>query len=136
MTGKRNWAFFTGDELYISPSYAVRQNLCCNKPKRHIVLDATNRGQTGNLPTPSSCWSSPTIANGNLYVGCNDWNLYCFSNGTSYAASIPSQNSTSISILAVVIACSYDRDHRGYRRWLLNLETSYKVEKILEIFKN
>jgi hypothetical protein len=31
--------------------------------------------------TPSSSWSSPAIANGMLYIGCNDWNIYCFTEG-------------------------------------------------------
>ena len=49
--------------------------------ERHIfVLDATNNGTIiANFTTASSSWSSPTIANDRLYVGCNDWNIYCLS---------------------------------------------------------
>jgi hypothetical protein len=28
--------------------------------------------------TPSASWSSPTPSNGRLYIGNNDWNIYCF----------------------------------------------------------
>ena len=105
MTGASIWSFFTGDELYIAPSYADGKIYVVTSQRDIFVLDATNKGaKLATYTTPSSSWSSPTIANGRLYIGCNDWNVYCFSNGTSYEASIPSQNSTSISILAIVIA--------------------------------
>ena len=59
--------------------------------ERHIfVLDTTQGGKkiaTGT--TPSSSWSSPTIADGMLYIGCNDWNIYCFSEGISTQGSTP-----------------------------------------------
>ena len=70
-----------------------------------FILNANNKWtKLATFTTSSSNWSSHTIANGRLYIGCNDWNLYCISNGTSFEASIPSQNITSISILEVVIA--------------------------------
>jgi outer membrane protein assembly factor BamB len=92
ITGKRNWNFFTGDELYISPSYADGKIYVVTSQKDIFVLDATHNGaKLATYTTPSSCWSSPTIANGNLYVGCNDWNLYCFSN---YYTNQPSSSPT------------------------------------------
>jgi outer membrane protein assembly factor BamB len=33
--------------------------------------------------------SAPSVYNGNLYVGCNDWNLYCFGDARVMAASAP-----------------------------------------------
>jgi len=95
MTGKRNWAFFTGDELYISPSYADGKIYVVTSQKDIFVLDANHNGaKLATYQTPSSCWSSPTIANGNLYVGCNDWNLYCFSNAVNTPPS-PTPSATS-----------------------------------------
>ncbi len=95
MTGKRNWAFFTGDELYISPSYADGKIYVVTSQKDIFVLDANHNGaKLATYQTPSSCWSSPTIANGNLYVGCNDWNLYCFSNAVNTQPS-PTPSATS-----------------------------------------
>jgi outer membrane protein assembly factor BamB len=81
LTGERLWNSFTGDELYISPSYADGKIYVVTSQKDIFIIDANNKGaKLATYITPSSCWSSPTIANGNLYVGCNDWNLYCFSN--------------------------------------------------------
>ena len=55
---------------------------------------ATNGTKIASYTTPSSSWSSPTIANGMLYVGCNDWDVYCFSNNVTNEVSTPSQVST------------------------------------------
>jgi outer membrane protein assembly factor BamB len=115
MTGRRNWAFFTGDELYISPSYADGKIYVVTSQKDIFILDANNSGaKLATYKTPSSCWSSPTIANGNLYVGCNDWNLYCFSNSpaqlTTISSPTPKPTTSPISggylsiVLAVIIA--------------------------------
>ena len=52
--------------------------------QRHIfVLDVNNKGDIiATATTLSSSWSSPTIANNRLYIGCNDWNVYCFKENT------------------------------------------------------
>ena len=61
-----------------------------------FILDTQNKGaKLATYTTPSSSWSSPTIANGRLYIGCNDWNLYCFSNVDNYISK-PSPSSTLI----------------------------------------
>ena len=58
--------------------------------QRHIfILDANNNGaKLASYTTPSSSWSSPTIANGRLYIGNNDWNVYCFANHITNQASV------------------------------------------------
>jgi outer membrane protein assembly factor BamB len=79
--GNLIWSTFTGDELYTSPSYADGKIYLATSQRDIFILDTANNGvkiATGILP--SSSWSSPTIANGRLYVGCNDWNVYSFSN--------------------------------------------------------
>jgi len=80
-TGNTLWSFYTGDETYVSPSYADGK-IYISTSERHIfILDANNKGaKIANATTPSSSWSSPTIANGRLYIGCNDWNIYCYTN--------------------------------------------------------
>jgi outer membrane protein assembly factor BamB len=105
------WSFFTGDELYVSLSYADGKIYVVTSQRHIYILDAANNGtKIATYTTPSSSWSSPTIANENLYVGCNDWNVYCFSNNVTNEVSAPSPVSTSSpnvisgSILTAVIA--------------------------------
>lgn len=79
--GHTNWSFFTGDELYSSPSYADGKIYMMTSQRHIFVLDANNNGaKLANYTTPSGSWSSPTIANGRLYIGNHDWNVYCFTN--------------------------------------------------------
>jgi outer membrane protein assembly factor BamB len=95
-TGETIWSYFTGDELTVSPSYADGKVYMVTSQRHIFVLDATNSGkELANYTTPSSSWSTPTIANGMLYVGCNDWNVYCFaaSHTTTTAPSTPSGSS-------------------------------------------
>ena len=78
-TGKTNWSFFTGDELYSSPSYADGKIYMMTSQRHIFVLNANNNGtKLAAYTTPSGSWSSPTIANGRLYIGNHDWNVYCF----------------------------------------------------------
>ena len=80
------WSFFTGDELYIAPTYANGLIYDVTSERHIFILNASNKGtELDKVTTPSSSWSSPTIANGELYIGCNDWNLYC------YTSAVPGQ---------------------------------------------
>jgi len=95
--GHAFWSFFTGDELYISPTYADGKIYDVTSQRDVYILNANNNGaKIAAYTTPSSSWSSPTIANGMLYVGCNDWNVYCFSNDITNqtSTSTPSHNVT------------------------------------------
>jgi outer membrane protein assembly factor BamB len=105
--GHTIWSFFTGDELYIAPSYADGKIYDVTSERHIFVLDATNNGaKLATVTTPSSSWSSPTIANGRLYIGCNDWNVYCYSGyiGSTASPSTPSHNVLSSSYLTAVLA--------------------------------
>lgn len=93
--GHTLWSAYTGDELYVSPSYADGKIYVVTSQRHIYILSAEDNGaKIATYTTPSSSWSSPTIAYGNLYVGCNDWNLYCFSNNVINTTSTPSQVST------------------------------------------
>ncbi len=82
--GQVIWSFYTGDELYVSPSYADGKIYIVTSQRHIYILDANNKGaKLAGYTTPSSSWSSPTIANGRLYIGCNDWNVYSFANSPS-----------------------------------------------------
>jgi len=91
-SGHTIWSFFTGDELYDSPSYADGKIYVVTSERHIFILNAMDNGaELGNYTTPSSSWSSPTIANGMLYLGCNNWDVYCFS---GYLGSPPSPSSS------------------------------------------
>jgi outer membrane protein assembly factor BamB len=73
------WSKYAGDELYVSPSVAGGKAYMATSQRHVFVLDITRNGTIiANVTLPSSTWSSPTIANNRLYIGCNDWYVYCF----------------------------------------------------------
>jgi outer membrane protein assembly factor BamB len=86
-TGSAIWSKYTGDELYVSPSYADGKVYMVTSQRNIFVLDVTNKGNIiANASTLSSSWSSPTIANNRLFIGCNDWNVYSFKEDTPTAS--------------------------------------------------
>ncbi len=105
--GNMLWSTFTGDELYTSPSYADGKIYLATSQRDVFILDtATNGTKIATAVLPSSSWSSLSIANGRLYIGCNDWNVYCFTNQITNQASTstaPSDNSSFRSLLLVLI---------------------------------
>ena len=106
LNGQTIWSFFTGDELYISPSYADGKIYLTTSQRHIFILDATNNGtKLASATTPSSSWSSPTISNGRLYVGNHDWNIYSYTNYVTYEESPPQviQNIPIEYIYAIVI---------------------------------
>ena len=69
------------------------------------MLDANDNGtKLANYTTPSGSWSSPTIANGRLYIGNHDWNVYCFANTITAATNSSAGNNLSSPSSLVVIA--------------------------------
>ena len=107
--GHTIWSTFTGDELYVSPSYADGKIYVATSQRDIFILDTTNNGtKIATATMPSSSWSSPTIANGRLYIGCNDWNVYCFSNSVTNEASPPTPSNNiqleSMTLIAIIVA--------------------------------
>ncbi len=93
------WTKYTGDELYVSPSYADGKAYMVTSQRNIFILDTTSNGtKIAAATTPSSSWSSPTIANNRLYIGCNDWVVYCFAENI---IGQPSPTSNSMSDLIV-----------------------------------
>ncbi|MEM2098276.1 MAG: PQQ-binding-like beta-propeller repeat protein [Candidatus Bathyarchaeia archaeon] len=76
-TGQMLRSFFTGDELYVSPSYSDGKIYVVTSQRHIYILNATDGEKMACYTTPSSSWSSPAIYAGRLYVGNNDWNVYC-----------------------------------------------------------
>jgi outer membrane protein assembly factor BamB len=107
-TGKENWSAFTGDELYTSLSYADGKLYLMTSQRHIFILDAANNGtKLASVELPSASWSSPSIANGRLYIGCNDWNVYCFEDNiitTSQTNPTPTPtNNIAIPLIAFII---------------------------------
>ena len=66
-TGKVVWSFYTGDELYVAPTYADGKVYDVTSQRHIFVLDATNNGEKlETMNMPSSSWSSPN--NSKQYV--------------------------------------------------------------------
>lgn len=103
------WSKYTGDELYVSPSYADGKAYMATSQRHIFVLDTTRNGTIlANVTLPSSTWSSPTIANNRLYIGCNDWYVYCFeetinTQPSANNSSTDTQEMPSIPVIALAI---------------------------------
>ena len=94
-TGKVVWSFYTGDELYVAPTYADGKVYDVTSQRHIFILDADNGGaKLETMEMPSSSWSAPTIANNMLYIGCNDWNLYAFRENVTIQATMQTSAST------------------------------------------
>lgn len=76
-TGKKIWNTFTGDEYYVSPSYADGKIYIVTSERNIFIFDATTGEKLDRYILPSASWSSPTPYGGRLYIGSKDWNLYC-----------------------------------------------------------
>ncbi|TRO49613.1 hypothetical protein E2P47_01095, partial [Candidatus Bathyarchaeota archaeon] len=77
-TGSTIWSTYLGYELYVSPTYSDEKLYVVTDQRSVHVLNATNGEQLSIFHTGSNSWSSPTIYEGRVYVGNNDWNVYCF----------------------------------------------------------
>ena len=117
-TGQTIRTFFTGDELYLSPSYSDGKIYIVTSERNIYVFNATSGEKISSFTTPSSSWSSPALYGGRLYVGNNDWNVYCFSatiTNEPVAVEPPDTTQTDsiyaiiaiIAVLAVVVFVGY-----------------------------
>ncbi|XHH10519.1 MAG: PQQ-binding-like beta-propeller repeat protein [Candidatus Bathyarchaeia archaeon] len=76
-TGQKIWNTFTGDEYYVSPSYADGKIYIVTSERNIFIFDAVTGEKLDRYILPSASWSSPTLYDGMLYIGSKDWNLYC-----------------------------------------------------------
>lgn len=79
-TGFAVWSTYLGEELYVSPSYADGKVYVVTDQRSVYVLNATDGAKLSVFTTDSNSWSSATIYEGMVYVGSNDWNVYCLAN--------------------------------------------------------
>ena len=75
--GHTIWTIFSGDEFYVSPSYANDKLYIVTSERNLFIFSAINGEKLARFILPSASWSSPTPYGGRLYIGDNDWNLYC-----------------------------------------------------------
>jgi outer membrane protein assembly factor BamB len=75
--GDTVWTIFTGDEWYVSPSYADDKLYIVTSERNIFIFSAIDGEKLDRFILPSASWSSPTPYGGRLYIGVNDWNLYC-----------------------------------------------------------
>lgn len=74
---KTIWTTFTGDEFYVAPSYADGKLYVMTSERNIFIFSAIDGTKLAWFMMPAASWSSPTPCGGRLYVGANDWNLYC-----------------------------------------------------------
>jgi outer membrane protein assembly factor BamB len=75
--GDLAWQTFVGTEFYVSPTYADGKLYVTSDQRGMYVLNATDGSKISWFATASNSWSSPTLYEGRVYVGNNDWNVYC-----------------------------------------------------------
>lgn len=86
--GTTKWSSFIGDELYVSPTYADGKLYIATDQRHLYVLNATNGEKLNSYTFNSNSWSSPSIYEGRVYLGNNDWHVYCFSEYPALSSSL------------------------------------------------
>jgi outer membrane protein assembly factor BamB len=93
-TGNKIWNTFTGDEYYVSPSYADGKIYIVTSERNIFIFDAVTGEKLDRHILPSPSWSSPTPYDGKLYIGSKDWNLYCLGEYNTNAMTLTLQTDT------------------------------------------
>jgi len=88
LTGNPLWKAFVGTEFYVSPTYAADKLYVTSDQRGLYVLNATDGSKVSFFATGSNSWSSPTLYDGKVYVGNNDWNVYCISDYPLLSSSV------------------------------------------------
>ena len=76
-TGFAVWSSYLGEELYVSPTYADGKVYVVTDQRSVYFLNATDGEKLAVFKTESNSYSSCAIYEGMVYVGSNDWNVYC-----------------------------------------------------------
>jgi outer membrane protein assembly factor BamB len=87
-SGEPVWSTYLGEELYVSPSYAGGKLYVVTDQRSVYVLNATDGKKLSAFSTDSNSWSSPTIGEGRVYVGNNDWKVYCLADSPTATSNI------------------------------------------------
>ncbi|MCJ7762408.1 PQQ-binding-like beta-propeller repeat protein, partial [Candidatus Bathyarchaeota archaeon] len=77
-----------GTEFYVSPTFADGKLYVTSDQRGVYVLNATDGSKLSFYGTSSNSWSSSTLYAGKLYVGCNDWNVYCLAEAPALVSNL------------------------------------------------
>jgi outer membrane protein assembly factor BamB len=86
--GSLLWKAFLGTEFYVSPTFADGKLYVTSDQRGMYVMNASDGAKLGWFATSSNSWSSPTIYAGNVYVGNNDWNVYCLADTSKLKSAV------------------------------------------------
>ena len=78
--GEVIWKSWQGTELYAAPTYADGKVYVATDRRLIYVINASDGKRLSWFEPNSNSWSSPVVYEGRMYIGSNDWNVYCFSN--------------------------------------------------------
>ncbi|MFZ7138366.1 MAG: PQQ-binding-like beta-propeller repeat protein [archaeon] len=108
-TGEKQWRSYSGDELYVSPSYANGKIYLATSQRHIFIIDTTTTNKTLAVTTPAVSWSSPAVVDGHLYIGNNDWNIYCFGDINASDSSAFSYDAVvyTVIVAAVIVVAVY-----------------------------
>ncbi len=90
-TGQVQWKSWLGGEMYISPAYADGKIYAATDRRAIYILNATNGDRLSYFETGSNSWSSPTVYEGRVYIGNQDWNVYCLDDYPVISGQIPTE---------------------------------------------
>ncbi len=100
--GQTIWSVSENVTSFISPTYADGKLYMASELRTIYVINAFDGSKLSWFSAGSNFWSSPTLFEGRVYVGNQDWNVYCLAN---YAAS-SSTVTLSLSTTSVILADS------------------------------
>jgi len=71
------WQTFLAREIYGSITYSLGRIYTSNEQRAVYVLDAETGEKLSFYDLGSMVWSTPNLYNGRVYIGGQDWNVYC-----------------------------------------------------------
>jgi hypothetical protein len=98
-SGETMYKKWMGREIY-GMAYSLKRLYTSYEQKATFVYDAYTGDKLSYYEIPSMSWSKPSLYNDKMYLGCHDWNVYCFGekqvDTTYYGNSTMSLSSPSI----------------------------------------
>jgi outer membrane protein assembly factor BamB len=73
------WKSWLGGEIYVSPTFADDKLYVAYDRRGVFVLNATDGKKLSFFEVGSNCRSSPSVYEGRVYIGNNDWKIYSLS---------------------------------------------------------
>jgi eukaryotic-like serine/threonine-protein kinase len=77
LSGRQLWKVGMGASASILPTYAGGKLYVASDTRVLFVFNATDGAKLSWFEADSNFWSSPTIYEGRVYVGNQDWSVYC-----------------------------------------------------------